>query len=83
LGPISTTFIETMDIKRDKKRYDDYSNVAFPIEIPDLKFDEIYNKVAKSIAPEIYGHLDVKKALLLQLVGGVILIIMKQKIKKF
>ena len=30
----------------------------------------IYELLAKSIAPEIYGHLDVKKALLLQLVGG-------------
>jgi DNA replication licensing factor MCM7 len=29
-----------------------------------------YEKLAKSIAPEIYGHLDVKKALLLMLVGG-------------
>ena len=32
---------------------------------------EAYEKLAKSIAPEIYGHVDVKKALLLQLVGGV------------
>lgn len=31
---------------------------------------DAYEKLAKSIAPEIYGHLDVKKALLLMLVGG-------------
>lgn len=30
-----------------------------------------YTKLALSIAPEIYGHEDVKKALLLQMVGGV------------
>eukprot|EP00501_MAST-03F_sp_TOSAG23-6_P002605 GSMAST32.ASY1.ANO1.2746.1 assembled CDS len=33
--------------------------------------DEIYDKLAKSIAPEIFGLVDIKKALLLQLVGGV------------
>jgi DNA replication licensing factor MCM7 len=33
--------------------------------------DSMYTLLAKSIAPEIYGMLDVKKALLLQLVGGV------------
>jgi DNA replication licensing factor MCM7 len=33
--------------------------------------DSLYERLAMSIAPEIYGHLDVKKALLLLLVGGV------------
>jgi DNA replication licensing factor MCM7 len=33
--------------------------------------EEIYTKLAKSIAPEIFGLVDIKKALLLQLVGGV------------
>lgn len=32
---------------------------------------DLYEKLAYSIAPEIYGHEDVKKALLLLLVGGV------------
>ena len=32
---------------------------------------DVYNRLAKSIAPEIYGNLDVKKSLLLLLVGGV------------
>ncbi len=32
---------------------------------------DVYNRLASSIAPEIYGHEDVKKALLLLLVDGV------------
>lgn len=32
--------------------------------------DDFYSKLAQSIAPEIYGLEDVKKALLLLLVGG-------------
>jgi DNA replication licensing factor MCM7 len=32
---------------------------------------DFYEKLAASIAPEVYGHEDVKKSLLLQLVGGV------------
>lgn len=31
---------------------------------------DAYSVLASSIAPEIFGHVDVKKALLLQLVGG-------------
>lgn len=32
---------------------------------------DFYDLLARSIAPEIYGHLDIKKSLLLALVGGV------------
>jgi DNA replication licensing factor MCM7 len=32
---------------------------------------QLYERLARSLAPEIYGHADVKKALLLLMVGGV------------
>lgn len=32
---------------------------------------QLYDRLAQSLAPEIYGHVDVKKALLLLMVGGV------------
>ena len=40
-------------------------------ELRELHEDNFYAKLANSIAPEIYGHEDIKKALLLLLVGGV------------
>jgi DNA replication licensing factor MCM6 len=33
--------------------------------------DDLYSKLAQSISPSVYGHLDVKKGVLLQLFGGV------------
>jgi DNA replication licensing factor MCM7 len=35
------------------------------------KSHDLYDRLAASIAPEIFGHVDVKKALLLCMVGGV------------
>lgn len=40
-------------------------------EIEIVSQENIYERLANSIAPEIYGHMDVKKSLLLTLVGGV------------
>lgn len=40
-------------------------------EVDLVSQDNFYELLAYSIAPEIYGHIDVKKSLLLALVGGV------------
>lgn len=40
-------------------------------EIEVVSQDNFYELLAYSIAPEIYGHLDIKKSLLLALVSGV------------
>ena len=33
--------------------------------------DDLYTKLARSISPAVYGHLDVKKGMLLQMFGGI------------
>ncbi|PIL24322.1 hypothetical protein GSI_14075 [Ganoderma sinense ZZ0214-1] len=72
-GLLTDTFLEANHIHQLKKQYREMELTPNVMrEIDTLSTDpELYSKLAQSIAPEIYGHLDVKKALLLLLVGGV------------
>ncbi|KAI0929227.1 hypothetical protein AcW1_006223 [Taiwanofungus camphoratus] len=72
-GLLTDTYLEAHHINQLKKQYNDME-ITSDIQraLIELKDDpQLYTKLAQSIAPEIYGHLDVKKALLLLLVGGV------------
>jgi len=71
-GLLTDTYLDTHYIHQLKKQYDDMEvTPAIERALWQLKNDPaLYQKLAQSIAPEIYGHADVKKALLLLLVGG-------------
>jgi len=71
-GLLTDTYVEVHHIHQLKKSYSDMEvTPEIDAVLRDLQQDgALYNKLAQSIAPEIYGHEDVKKALLLLLVGG-------------
>ncbi|RUP50978.1 MCM2/3/5 family-domain-containing protein [Jimgerdemannia flammicorona] len=72
-GLLTDTYLEAMHIERLKKQYDQMRMTPdIAARIAELQRDpDLYTRLARSIAPEIYGHEDVKRALLLLLVGGV------------
>ena len=72
-GLLTDTYLEAQWVNQHKKAYDD-----LVVDLRTLRRIEqhknsghMYEYLSRSIAPEIYGHLDVKKALLLLLIGGV------------
>ncbi|XP_059980863.1 DNA replication licensing factor MCM7 isoform X2 [Lagenorhynchus albirostris] len=72
-GLLSETYLEAHRIVKMSKSEDDESGAGelSREELRQIAEEDFYEKLAASIAPEIYGHEDVKKALLLLLVGGV------------
>lgn len=72
-GLLTETYLETQFVYQHKKQYDSLEiTPEIEARISELHAQgDVYNKLAKSIAPEIFGHLDVKKVLLLLLCGGV------------
>ncbi|CCE64700.1 hypothetical protein TPHA_0I01960 [Tetrapisispora phaffii CBS 4417] len=72
-GLLTETYLEAQYVKQHKKKF---SNFTLSTDIEEriekiTRSGNVYENLAKSIAPEIFGNLDVKKALLLLLVGGV------------
>ncbi|MES1910185.1 MAG: hypothetical protein MHM6MM_002831 [Cercozoa sp. M6MM] len=74
-GLCAPTYLLAHDVRRHKKSFSDqlaHLSDQLVQQIEDAsQDDDIYHKLAASIAPNIFGHADVKKALLLLLVGGV------------
>uniref|UniRef100_A0AAQ5XWZ1 DNA replication licensing factor MCM7 n=1 Tax=Amphiprion ocellaris TaxID=80972 RepID=A0AAQ5XWZ1_AMPOC len=72
-GLLSETYLESHCITLMNKTEDDVlgNQELTDEELRSITGEGFYEKLAGSIAPEIYGHEDVKKALLLLLVGGV------------
>ncbi|KAK6916941.1 Mcm6, C-terminal winged-helix domain [Dillenia turbinata] len=65
-----------MDIRNRKKDADDDNDQQFtPEELDEIKrirdTTDFFKKLVGSIAPAVYGHQDIKRAILLMLMGGV------------
>ncbi|KAM3132906.1 hypothetical protein pb186bvf_015054 [Paramecium bursaria] len=70
------SFVEAFSIFREKKKYseirfDSAAGLKIFEDTKQYSFDAQFTKLARSIAPEIFGLDDVKKALVLMMVGGV------------
>ncbi|KAM3185250.1 hypothetical protein ACTXT7_006749 [Hymenolepis weldensis] len=68
---LADTFLDAHSIIQLSKSESNLDEEPSEAEIERLQDPDMYSLMAQSVAPEIYGHEDIKKALLLLLVGGV------------
>jgi DNA replication licensing factor MCM7 len=62
-GLITDTYLEATSVQKHKKSYQDYTpDHEMARQIAELEDEDMYHRMAASIAPEIFGHEDVKKA---------------------
>jgi len=69
-GLVTDTYLKAMSVAAHKKSYHEYTDDDEVKDFIAQSGDDMYTQMAQSIAPEIFGHADVKKALLLLMVGG-------------
>lgn len=77
---LKTSYRTTIDVIHyrklgSKRLYDEATDLHFaPDKVDRMKAlansPDIYNRLSNSLAPSIFGHIDVKKGVLLQLFGG-------------
>ncbi|KAL0895459.1 hypothetical protein ABMA27_011579 [Loxostege sticticalis] len=71
-GLLSDTYLEAYNVScLNQSDESEMAEALTEEELSELAEEDLYSRMARSLAPEIYGHEDVKKALLLLLVGGV------------
>lgn len=72
-GLLTDTYLEAQHIYEHKQKYDQvFLGAEARSRIDQIRAEgDVYERLSQSIAPEIYGHADVKKALLLLMIGGV------------
>lgn len=72
-GLLTETYLEAQAVRQHKRKYETLGLTAdVEAKVAQIRAEgDVYERLASSIAPEIYGQLDIKKALLLLLVSGV------------
>jgi len=80
---LTDTYLEVHHIHQLTKQYNEMEVTAEMHAAIERLYDDptVYQKLAFSISPEIYSHIDIKKVLLLLLVGSVTLLLLDMPLR--